>query len=317
LNESAPYLFRLLTSARMSNLLATINYDWSFTRSLPFRRNFLRCLDIDFTECVDAPAQLDTARKVFERKIRYWAKRPMDNDPSAIVSPADARVLVGNFFCDSQLYLKGKFFDLKELLGLNRPQWFSVFAEGEYAIFRLTPDKYHYNHVPVDGVVVDYYEIQGDCHACNPNAVVAMVTPHSKNSRIVTVIDTDVPGGSGIGRVAMIEVVALMIGTISQCYSASRYDDPVQITCGMALNKGQPKSLYHPGSSTDVLLFEKGRINFCADLVRNMNDARAVSRFTAGFGKRMVETEVKVRSTIAHARSGKPNNSSCRRSSHG
>ena len=32
--------------------------------------------------------------------------------------------------------------------------------------------------------------------------------------------DTDIPGGSHVGFVAMIEVVALMIGDIVQCYSA-------------------------------------------------------------------------------------------------
>jgi phosphatidylserine decarboxylase len=44
-----------------------------------------------------------------------------------------------------------------------------------------------------------------------------MVRPYSKNKRVVTIIDTDVEGGTGIGLVAMIEVVALMIGDIVQC----------------------------------------------------------------------------------------------------
>ena len=52
-----------------------------------------------------------------------------------------------------------------------------------------------------------------------PGAVVALVTPYSKNSRVVTIIDTEVPGGTGVGLVAMIEVVALMIGEVVQCYS--------------------------------------------------------------------------------------------------
>ena len=50
-----------------------------------------------------------------------------------------------------------------------------------------------------------------------------MVTPYSKNRRHVTLIDTDVPGGSQVGMVAMVEVTALMIGDIVQCYSDEKY----------------------------------------------------------------------------------------------
>ena len=35
----------------------------------------------------------------------------------------------------------------------------------------------------------------------------------------------------------------------------------------MLLRKGQPKSLYRPGSSTTVLVFQRGRVHFSRDLV--------------------------------------------------
>ena len=101
---------------------------------------------------------------------------------------------------------------------------------------RLTPEKYHYNHVPVSGRVEEIYMIDGRCHSCNPGAVVSMVTPFSKNRRVITVIDTDVPGDTGIGLVAMIEIVAMMIGQIVQCYSESCYSDPKPITAAKVLS---------------------------------------------------------------------------------
>ena len=134
---------------------------------------------------------------------------------------------------------------------------------GDFAVFRLTPDKYHYNHTPVAGIVADIYEIAGGYHSCNPGAVVEIVTPYSKNKRVVTIIDTDVPDGTGVGLVAMVEVVALMIGEIVQCYSTERYDNPQPVTKGMFLAKGRPKSLYRPGSSTDVLIFQQGQSQLC------------------------------------------------------
>jgi phosphatidylserine decarboxylase len=70
----------------------------------------------------------------------------------------------------------------------------------------------------------------------------------------------------------------------------------------MFLEKGAPKSLYRPGSSTDVLIFQEGRIDFARDLIENMYTVKAGSRFSRGFGRPLVETDVKVRSLIATAR---------------
>lgn len=300
LRERAPALFRILTGARSSSALAFFNYDLALAGWIAGNWRFLRECGVDLGEGLDPPEALDTARKIFERRIRYWDCRPLPADPGAVVSPADARVVVGSFRETAQLFLKDKFFGFDELLGCDQPGWRAAFAGGDFAIFRLTPDKYHYNHTPVAGEVVDLYDLDGTFHSCNPQAVVTVATPYSKNRRVVTVIDTDVPGGSGVGRVAMIEVVALMIGDVVQCYSAERYDAPRPLRPGMFLRKGQPKSLYRPGSSTDILIFEPGRVEFAEDLRRNQQRRDVSSRFSLGFGRPLVETEVAVRSLLAH-----------------
>jgi phosphatidylserine decarboxylase len=298
--ERAPLLFNALVSHRFSALLAHGYFDlWQDRGGFDCHRTAVR-LGVNLSECLDRPAELNTARRFFERRIRYWQCRPMPDDGTAVVSPADARMVAGSFAEGPLVRLKGKFFDMEELLGLDKTCWRQAFADGDWAVLRLTPDKYHYNHVPVAGRVVDVYDIQGRCHCCNPGAVVAEVTPFSKNTRTVTVIDTDTEQGTGVGLVAMIEVVALMIGGIAQCYSSKAYDDPKPIRVGMLLEKGRPKSLYRPGSSVDVLLFEKGRIVFSADILANLHRNDASSRFSSGFGRPLVETEVQVRAAIGH-----------------
>jgi phosphatidylserine decarboxylase len=299
--ENAPALYRLMLSPRISGLLGFINYDMPLGGLISGNRRFLRQNGVNLDECVEPPEALNTMRKVFERRIRYWDCRPLPPERDAVVSPADARVLVGSFDETSALFLKGKFFDFEELLGVGKTVWLESFACGDFAIFRLTPDKYHYNHTPVAGVIRDFYEVRGRTHACNPSAIVAEVTPYSKNTRTVTVIDTDVVGGSHAGLVAMIEVTALMIGDVLQCYSRERYDSPRPITAGMFVERGCPKSLYRPGSSTDVLLFQRGRVTFDKDLIDNLRRHDAQSRFSQGFGRPLVETEVTVRSRIALA----------------
>ncbi|MDX9786526.1 MAG: phosphatidylserine decarboxylase [Desulfobacterales bacterium] len=294
--EQSPFLFKLLTSARMSALLGCLQFDSVHTSA----RKMIRRLGVDPLECLAPMNQLNSPRKVFERKICYWRCRPLPLQESDIVAPADSRMLVGSFRSESQVFVKEKFFDFEQLLGANKVSWLSAFHHGGYAVFRLTPEKYHYSHTPVSGRVIDFYDISGAYHSCNPSAVVEMAQPYSKNKRVVTIIDTDVAGGTGVGLVAMIEVVALMIGDILQCYSEARYDEPVGITPGMFLKKGQPKGLFRPGSSVVILIFQEHRIEFCEDILLNLHRTDVVSRFSAGFGQTLVETEVNVRSKIAY-----------------
>ena len=296
--ENAGFLFNLLVSRRMSAVLGAVSYDLPFRSPPKDRDAFLASHGIDLAEVDGDPCALDSYRKVFERQIRYHDLRPMPEEPCAVVSPADSRILLGSFSRESAIFIKDKFFNFSELVGPDKQNWCRAFDHGDYAVCRLTPEKYHYNHTPVAGRVADIYEIDGCYHSCNPGAVVRAVTPYSKNRRVVTVIDTDVPGGTRIGLVAMVEVVAMMIGDIVQCYSRGRYQDPADVAPGMFLEKGCPKSLFRPGSSTTILIFQSGKVRFSTDIVENLERTDAVSRFSSGFGRPLVETEVRVRSVI-------------------
>ena len=64
--EKAPFIFRLLTSARSSRLLSAINYDIPMGAGAA---KFLEKCGADLQECVLNPEELDTPRKMFERKI--------------------------------------------------------------------------------------------------------------------------------------------------------------------------------------------------------------------------------------------------------
>jgi phosphatidylserine decarboxylase len=297
LRENAPLLFRALTSARISALLGFLHYDMPGQNHRSAARIFA-ALGIDPQECVEPITSYTSPRRIFERRIRYWEVRPMDDDPEVIAAPADARLLIGSFSSTSSLFIKEKYFDLEELLGRDS-RWLPIFSEGDFAVCRLTPDKYHYNHLPVSGRVVEIYEVDGRYHSCNPLASIAIASIHSKNRRVVTVIDTDVEGGSGVGMVIMIEIVALMIGDIVQAYSATRYDKPQPVRPGLFVKKGCPKSLYRPGSSTDVLIFEQARTTFFPDLIDNSRRGGVSSRFSNDFGRMLIETDIRVRSPLA------------------
>jgi len=298
LREKAPWFFRLLVGRSVTGLLGFVNYDLALNARLSASSRFLRKIGLNTDECLLPPEEMDTPRKIFERGIAYWRCRPMDEAPGVIVSPADSRMHLGSLDQSSTLFLKGKFFDFRELLGEERHLLHRRFDGGDYAVFRLTPEKYHYTHTPVSGVVTAHYGVDGSYHSCNPSAAIALASPLSKNRRVVTLIDTDVEDGSEIGTVAMVEVVALMIGDIRQCYSGERYHDPVSVAPGLFLKKGMPKALFRPGSSTVVLFFEQGRMAFSRDLLDNQGRHDVANRFAAWLERPLVETEVCVRATI-------------------
>lgn len=294
-NEKPGFIYKASCSKIFTNFMGFINYDVVLPRSKI--KKIIDELKINREECIEDINNFRKLRQVFERKIKFYKFRPMPKDEAEIVSPADCRILIGSFAESSVVFIKNKFFGYEELLQKNR--WCKQFSDGDFFICRLTPDKYHYNHAPVSGRIEDIYTIDGIYNSCNPTAVVKIVTPYSKNKRVVTIIDTDIPGGTNIGKVAMIEIVAMMIGGIKQCYSEVGYDSPKTLIKGMTIKKGQPKSLFRPGSSTTVLIFEKNRVKFHQDLTANLRRKDVPSRFTLGFGESIVETEVSVRSGIA------------------
>jgi phosphatidylserine decarboxylase len=296
--EEPSRLYRLLTSRWLSSALGWASYDFPLGQKLSGIKRFMKRCAINLDECVDTPEALNTARQVFERKIRYWQCRPMSENASDIACPADSRLLLGSLKESSSLFLKGKLFEYEELLGSNKGHWLNAFRAGDFVICRLTPDKYHYNHTPVAGVVREFYTTDGTYHSCNPGTALTVANPYSKNKRTITIIDTDVAGGTGVGLIAMIEIVALMIGDIVQCYSRVEYQNPQSIEEGIFLERGCPKSLFRPGSSTTVLLFQEGRVEFSCDLIRNRYRNDIDSRYSQSLGRPVVETDTKVRSTI-------------------
>jgi phosphatidylserine decarboxylase len=296
--ERGSVLVDWLSSRRANSLIALLAFDLPLAPRLLGSQRFLARHGVDPRECLE-PQRLNTPRRIFERKIRYWECRPMPEEAAVVVSPADSRVLIGSFAERSDLHVKGKLFSYAELLGPTRARWLSAFRGGDFAVFRLTPERYHYNHTPVAGRVLDVYTIDGAYHPCNPAALIQQAHPHARNRRVVTIIDTDVPGGTGVGLVAMLEVVALMIGDVVQGYSERRYDEPRPLEPGLFLRKGCPKSLYRPGSSTDVVIFQPGRVRFHPRLLRDRARADVASRYTRALGHAVTESEIRVREALA------------------
>lgn len=184
----------------------------------------------------------------FIRKLKKEA-RPVVEDPNIVVTPADGRYLVYPKF--QQFAVKGVQFSLKSFLqsvsGANR------YKEGSMAIARLCPSDYHRFHFPCDGIPSKAVLINGPLYSVNPIALRKRISILAENKRMVTEIETE-----RFGTILYVEIGATAVGSIRQTYTPNQ---PVQ--------KGDEKGYFEFGGSCIVLLFEKGKIVFDSDLVKN------------------------------------------------
>jgi phosphatidylserine decarboxylase len=296
--ESPTALQRIASSQRLTGALATWEFDRALLRPQATITRTAQRLAIDLSEAFDDVSHWTRLRELFERRIRYWQLRPLPAAVPAIVSPADGKLLHFGHAHDAMLSIKEKFISVKQLLA--RKPWSDVFTASSGIVVRLTPDVYHYVHSPVSGRVIDVYDIEGQFHSCNPAALVSFDAPYVWNRRRVVVVDTDVNGGSNVGRVAIVAVAAMMIGRIEDCYCDTRYDNPRDLVVGMRLRIGAPMMMFRPGSSTVIALWSRERAAVDARLLQLSSRRDVPGRFSEWLLMPWNEIAVRVRSAVAH-----------------
>lgn len=187
----------------------------------------------------------------FIRKLKPEC-RPIDGDSKKLCMPADGRYLV---FPDlSQVdgfFVKGQKFDLARFL--CDPILARRYREGSLVLARLCPTDYHRFHFPCDGLPLEAKKVKGPLFSVSPIALKKRVSILFENKRMITEFET-----RQFGQILYVEVGATCVGTIEQTYEA-----------GKPVKKGDEKGYFSFGGSCLALLFEKGRVRFDEDLIRN------------------------------------------------
>lgn len=216
--------------------------------------SFIRRYKIDMSEYPAGPYK--NFNEFFCRKI-LDGKRPVDENPDAVVSPCDGKVQVFPISWDSQFEIKGISYTLQELLRSEKLA--KQFNGGTLMLLRLGVDDYHRYSYPVDGEHDGYTRVGGKLHTVNP--YVASRRPiYTENSREYCVIETE-----NMGDVLMMEVGALMVGRIVNKFPMGK------------VSRGEEKGHFKFGASSIVLCFEKGAVIPDAELIRNtLNGAETV-----------------------------------------
>lgn len=236
---------RLLSRAPLSHVYGFLKR-WPGTKTqIP---DFVARLGIDASEAelpLEAYPSLDA---FFARRLRAGV-RPLDPNPAAFLSPCDARTLVYPSWPQGRpLEIKRSQVTLPELLG-GESELCRRFAGGSVLVSRLAPADYHRFHFPASGWASPAKDLPGRLHSVHPIALSAGA-PSLRNKRALTLLETE-----AFGQLALIEVGALVVGTILQTYSP-----------GWVV-RGAEKGTFRFGGSTVVVLSEPGRIKWDRDLV--------------------------------------------------
>lgn len=223
-------------------------------------------LNIDTSEFAIPQEQYKSFNDFFTRKLKEGT-RPFSRDETSLLSPADGRLLVYNdIVSDTRVEVKGIEDSLHNLFDRK----INEFNGGKVAVVRLCPADYHRYHFPCAGKVVEQVQVKGQYHSVNPVALDSKEQIFCLNKRSYTLIDTE-----KFGRVAFMEVGAFGVAGIHQTFT------------GSDVERMQEKGYFDFGGSTVVLVFQKGAIEFEADLLEN--------------SRKGIETLVKVGETIAYS----------------
>lgn len=257
---------RLLASASLSRFYGALQSARFSSGKVP---RFIRDFSIPMEEYEEKA--FTSFNDFFIRKFR-GAARPFAVD-ARLPAFAEGRYLAFEKVEDSLRFpLKGARVTATELLGNTEDS--KAFEGGPLLIARLCPVDYHRFHFPDDGIVEKTYRVPGRFHSVNPVALKGIEGVFRINERQVTILSTQ-----NFGRVAYIEVGALMVGRIVQSH-------PAAIAGSGPFKRGEEKGYFLFGASTVILLGTPGSFVPDPDLVlRTKEETESFVRLGEGISK--------------------------------
>jgi phosphatidylserine decarboxylase len=207
----------------------------------------------------DYPEQSYTSYDSFVTRKIDPAKRPIADQPEALIAVADSRLLTYSVSSGGRIPVKQSSYTITELL--RDPDLAATYNEGTCLVFRLGTEDYHRYCFADDGEVVRTNSINGVLHSVQPISS-KRYKVFSENHREYSVIET-----ANFGTVVTIEVGAILVGKINN------YD----VT---SCRRGQEKGYFSLGGSAILYLLKPGAVKIDADIVE--------------YSRKQIETKVRL-----------------------
>ncbi|MGX9135352.1 phosphatidylserine decarboxylase [Rummeliibacillus sp. JY-2-4R] len=216
--------------------------------SKKFISSYIKVYGIKLDEVSGKKEDFRNLQDFFIRNLKSDA-RLIAKGSDIYISPVDAKIeSFGDIEKNTIFYVKGKSYDLKDLLGKN--EIVDRYLNGKYIVFYLSPADYHHFHSPIDASVVRQYTLGRKSYPVNGFGLTYGNQPISKNYRQITELVAD--NGS---RCAFIKVGAMFVNSINLTNTANYW------------KKGEEVGFFGFGS-TVVLLFNENSIEFLENVVQ-------------------------------------------------
>ena len=209
-------------------------------------RPFVKRNQIDMSDYEDRKYR--SFNDFFTRHIRPGV-RPVDSDPTHLISPCDCKLSAYPITPDAKFRIKGRDYTMESLV--RDGELAARFVGGTLLLFRLTVSDYHRYIYVDDGVKGPNIPIPGVYHTVNPIAGERFPV-YQENTREYSILES-----AHFGTVLMMEVGAALVGRIVN------HHGPGQV------RRGQEKGRFEYGGSTVILCLQKGTAEIDGDILEN------------------------------------------------
>lgn len=251
--------FRAVSTRTQSRILGHLS-DLGWTPAQSALMSFwVKRFGVNLEEAVIPPGGFDSFNAFFTRRLKADA-RPLDPDPSTVISPCDGMVQTAGRITDGMLFqAKGIEYRLSELLGESSsgPTDASRFDGGWYLTIYLSPGDYHRVHFPVSGHVRSLRHIPGGLLSVAPRVLGLFDNVFCANERVSGIIDTGstrvglvMVGATSVGRISL--SVSDVVSNTKKAWGTSIYTDPLPCT------RGDEYGVFNLGSTVIVLVGDGG-----------------------------------------------------------
>ena len=259
-------ILRVLPRTRITRVMGRLaDYAWPEPIGKAVVGLYCRAYNVELDECAKASgfASFD---EFFTRELREGA-RTMPADIGVAVSPADGRIdsigPIGSGSDRRAFLVKGRPYQVDELVG--DPAEAKRYEGGTGCVVYLSPRDYHRVHSPVEGTIVSVRSMPGDYYPVNAIGVRHVHNLFVRNRRVAISVDT--PPESGLGRVTVVMVAAMVVGRITVTGNAARdvptglhtYEPPLRVA------RGDEIGIFHLGSTAVVFFEKKARVKWLVD----------------------------------------------------
>ena len=252
----------ILHSMLPTNFLSWVMFHVAQIRNAGFKNAFIgifvKLYKVDLSEAeFEIVKSYPDFSSFFTRALKPNA-RPIDPDPTVLVSPVDGAVsALGPIKNGTMIQAKGHFYTVGDLLGGSKTAAF--FNKGSFCTLYLAPHNYHRIHMPANGKLREWGYVPGRLFSVSAKAVRTIPRVFARNERVFSIFETD------YGPLGVVMVGALFVGSIETAWNG-RVTPPHGHEAGgytpmtpVVLMRGREMGRFNMGS-TVILLAPPGMV---------------------------------------------------------